>query len=289
MNSIRRRIDRFCVLHPNFGIFNLMRFIVIGQAVAFLLDTFSSAGIASLFSFNLAAVLRGEVWRLVSFVFVPDASSPITFLIMLSFYYYIGTSLERSWGTAKFNVYYLSGMLLSVLATIAAALITGNPYYSLYNAYFLNLTLLLAFACLYPDTQVMLYFIIPIKVRWIAILDVCLFVYNIFFYISLGNWAGAVIPLISLANFFLFFAPEIRGYTKTEQKRARQSAKFHNDVRQVQREQRVQGYRHKCAVCGRTDTANPTLQFRYCSKCAGYHCYCTDHIFNHVHFTDEQP
>ena len=198
MNSIRRRIDRFCVLHPNFGIFNLMRFIVIGQAVAFLLDTFSSAGIASLFSFNLAAVLRGEVWRLVSFVFVPDASSPITFLIMLSFYYYIGTSLERSWGTAKFNVYYLTGMLLSVLATVAAALITGNPYYSLYNAYFLNLTLLLAFACLYPDTQVMLYFIIPIKMKWVAWFELGLYTVQIFRYTFAGMWGMAMMPVIAL-------------------------------------------------------------------------------------------
>ena len=95
MNSIRRRIDRFCVLHPNFGLFNLMRYIVIGQAAAFLLNMFSSQGVASLLSFNLYSVLHGEVWRLITFVFVPDATSPILLLITLYFYYYIGKALEQ--------------------------------------------------------------------------------------------------------------------------------------------------------------------------------------------------
>ena len=98
-----------------------------------------------------------------------------------------------------------------------------------------------------------------------------------------------VLPLVALLNFFVFFAPEIGRFAKREQTRTKQAAHFHNAVRQTQREQQSQGYRHKCAVCGRTDVTNPELQFRYCSKCAGYHCFCSDHIFNHVHFTDENP
>ena len=98
-----------------------------------------------------------------------------------------------------------------------------------------------------------------------------------------------VLPLVALLNFFVFFAPELGRFVKREQVRGKQAAHFHNTVRQTQREQQSQGYRHKCAVCGRTDVTNPELQFRYCSKCAGYHCFCSDHIFNHVHFTDENP
>ena len=97
------------------------------------------------------------------------------------------------------------------------------------------------------------------------------------------------LPLVALLNFFVFFAPELGRFAKREQTRTKQAAHFHNTVRQTQREQQSQGYRHKCAVCGRTDVTNPELQFRYCSKCAGYHCFCSDHIFNHVHFTDENP
>ena len=122
-----------------------------------------------------------------------------------------------------------------------------------------------------------------------AILDACYFAYIIFFCAASRYWIGVVLPLVALLNFFVFFAPEIRRFAKREQTRTKQAAHFHNAVRQTQREQQSQGYRHKCAVCGRTDVTNPELQFRYCSKCAGYHCFCSDHIFNHVHFTDENP
>ena len=100
---------------------------------------------------------------------------------------------------------------------------------------------------------------------------------------------AVVTKLALLTHGFVFFAPEIGRFAKREQTRTKQAAHFHNAVRQTQREQQSQGYRHKCAVCGRTDVTNPELQFRYCSKCAGYHCFCSDHIFNHVHFTDENP
>ena len=146
-----------------------------------------------------------------------------------------------------------------------------------------------AFATLYPDAQVLLFFFIPVKIKWMAILDACYFAYIIFFCAVGRYWIGVVLPLVALLNFFVFFAPELGRFAKREQTRTKQAAHFHNTVRQTQREQQSQGYRHKCAVCGRTDVTNPELQFRYCSKCAGYHCFCSDHIFNHVHFTDENP
>ena len=131
-----------------------------------------------------------------------------------------------------------------------------------------------AFATLYPDAQVLLFFFIPVKIKWMAILDACYFAYIIFFCAASRYWIGVVLPLVALLNFFVFFAPEIGRFDKREQTRTKQAAHFHNAVRQTQREQQSQGYRHKCAVCGRTDVTNPELQFRYCSKCAGYHCFC---------------
>ena len=96
-----------------------------------------------------------------------------------------------------------------------------------------------------------------------------------------------------LLNFVIFFWPELTRFFQLERHQSKQASHFHNTVRNQQRQeqyqQQTQGFRHKCAVCGRTDVTNPELQFRYCSKCAGYHCFCSDHIFNHVHFTDEQP
>lgn len=98
-----------------------------------------------------------------------------------------------------------------------------------------------------------------------------------------------MLPLRGAAELLCVLRAGAGRFAKREQTRTKQAAHFHNTVRQTQREQQSQGYRHKCAVCGRTDVTNPELQFRYCSKCAGYHCFCSDHIFNHVHFTDENP
>ena len=168
------------------------------------------------------------------------------------------------------------------------SLITGYDW-QVAGAEYVNLAMFFAFATLYPDAQVLLFFFIPVKIKWMAIMDACYFAYIIFFCAASRYWIGVVLPLVALLNFFVFFAPELGRFAKREQTRTKQAAHFHNAVRQTQREQQSQGYRHKCAVCGRTDVTNPELQFRYCSKCAGYHCFCSDHIFNHVHFTDENP
>lgn len=179
-------------------------------------------------------------------------------------------------------------MLLTALGAVITSLITGYDW-QVAGATYVNFAMFFAFATLYPDAQVLLFFFIPVKIKWMAILDACYFAYIIFFCAVGRYWIGAVLPLVALLNFFVFFAPELGRFVKREQVRGKQAAHFHNTVRQTQREQQSQGYRHKCAVCGRTDVTNPELQFRYCSKCAGYHCFCSDHIFNHVHFTDENP
>ena len=136
-------------------------------------------------------------------------------------------------------------------------------------------------------------FIIPILRKWLAYIDVFYFFFDIARYIAAGRWYYSIMPIVALLNFVIFFWPELTRFFQLERHQSRQATHFHNTVRAQQRQeqyqQQTQGFRHKCAVCGRTDVTNPELQFRYCSKCAGYHCFCSDHIFNHVHFTDEQP
>ena len=103
--------------------------------------------------------------------------------------------------------------------------------------------------------------------------------------IGLHDWAGVVLPVVALLNFLVFIWPAIDAFIQRRKYRhAPQTVNFKKAVRQQQQQK---GYHHKCAVCGRTDTDYPDLQFRYCSKCVGYHCFCQDHIFNHVHFTEE--
>ena len=149
-------------------------------------------------------------------------------------------------------------MLLTALGAVITSLITGYDW-QVAGATYVNFAMFFAFATLYPDAQVLLFFFIPVKIKWMAILDACYFAYIIFFCAASRYWIGVVLPLVALLNFFVFFAPEIGRFAKREQTRTKQAAHFHNAVRQTQREQQSQGYRHKCAVCGRTDVTNPEL------------------------------
>ena len=291
MKKLYDGVQRFCAAHPRFGIPNLMRVIVIGNVAVYVLMLLTQANDAnalSFLTFNLNALLHGEVWRLVTFVFVPAYSSPFALLISLYFYYWIGSTLERQWGTAKFNLYYISGTLLTVLGVVLASLITGNPYLTAAGTGYVNLSMFFAFAFLFPDTTVLLFFILPVKMKWLAYLDGALFAFDIIKAIGAHNWAGAVLPIVALLNFAVFIWPEVH-YLKERAKyqNSRKTVQFRQAQQQQAKQAQQQGYRHKCAVCGRTDTDYPDLQFRYCSKCVGYHCFCQDHIFNHVHFTEE--
>ena len=288
LKKIYDGVQRFCAAHPRFGIPNLMRVIVIGNVAVYVLMLLTQANDAnalSFLTFNLNALLHGEVWRLVTFVFVPAYSSPFALLISLYFYYWIGSTLERQWGTAKFNLYYISGTLLTVLGVVLASLITGNPYLTAAGTGYVNLSMFLAFAFLFPDTQLLLFFFIPVKIKWLAWLDIAVFVIGIVQSLLAGSWLGAILPVVALLNFLVFIWPAIDAFIQRRKyQHAPQTVNFKKAVRQQQQQK---GYHHKCAVCGRTDTDYPDLQFRYCSKCVGYRCFCQDHIFSHVHFTEE--
>ena len=285
MKKLCEAVDRFCARHPRFGISNLMRYIVIGTAAVFLLQMFTTdLSALNFLYFDLKSLLRGEIWRIVTFLFVPNTNRPFMLLIELYFYYWIGSTLERQWGTAKFNLYYFSGVLLTLIAVIVASLLSGyNMIIS--GTYYINLSMFLAFACLFPDTQVLLFFIIPIKMKWLAIVDVALIGFDVISYAVHGAWYGVLQPIIALLNFAVFIYPEVRYLT--ERRRYQHSEQTVNFKKAVKQQQQQKGYIHKCAVCGRTDADYPDLDFRYCSKCAGYHCFCSDHIFTHVHFTEE--
>ena len=289
MNKLRCAVDRFCARHPRFGIPNLMLYIVIGNAAVYLLSVFTRANdvnALNFLAFSFAGLLRGELWRLVTFVFVPQHSQPFWLIISLYFDYWIGSTLEREWGTARFNLYYLSGTVLTVIGAVLASLITGQYGLLVAGTTYVNLSMFLAFAVLFPDTQVLLFFILPVKMKWLAWVDAALFALGIVTSLAAGNWAGVILPIVALLNFLVFIWPEVqRLLGRARYQSSPKVVNFRRAARQ-QQQQKQQPYRHKCAVCGRTDADHPELQFRYCSKCAGYHCFCQDHIFTHVHFTE---
>lgn len=288
MKKMYDAVERFCARHPRFGIPNLMRYIVIGNVVVYFLSMLSrntDAAALDFLAFNLNGLLHGEIWRIVTYIFVPGYSSPFALLIALYFYYWIGSTLEREWGTPKFTLYYLGGAALTVVGVILTSLISGNYYLTLAGTGYVNLSMFLAFAFLFPDTQLLLFFFIPVKIKWLAWLDIAVFVIGIVQSLLAGSWLGAILPVVALLNFLVFIWPAIDAFIQRRKyQHAPQTVNFKKAVRQQQQQK---GYHHKCAVCGRTDTDYPDLQFRYCSKCVGYRCFCQDHIFSHVHFTEE--
>lgn len=274
-------LDKFCAKHPKFAIPNLMLYIAIGNIAVYLIDLFSMGGfsLASTLSFNRYAILHGQIWRLVSFVFISESGDLLLrgtgiFFVLVSayFYWWIGSMLEREWGTTKFTLFYLGGVALNILY----GMLTGYT-----SIAYVNLSMFLAFATLYPDMEILLFMILPVRVKWLAWIDAALFVWAVVSNLLVGNWIGALLPVVAILNYLIFFWPDFQYlFAKAKRRTSPQTINFKKAQKEL-RERR--GYLHKCSVCGVTDQDDPGMEFRYCSKCSGYYCYCANHINNHVH------
>ena len=274
-------LDKFCAKHPKFAIPNLMLYIAIGNIAVYLIDLFSMGGfsLASTLSFNRYAILHGQIWRLVSFVFISESGDLLLrgtgiFFVLVSayFYWWIGSLLEREWGTTKFTLFYLGGVALNILY----GMLTGYT-----SIAYVNLSMFLAFATLYPDMEILLFMILPVRVKWLAWIDAALFVWAVVSNLLVGNWIGALLPVVAILNYLIFFWPDFQYlFAKAKRRTSPQTINFKKAQKEL-RDRR--GYLHKCSVCGVTDQDDPGMEFRYCSKCSGYYCYCANHINNHVH------
>lgn len=282
-------LDRFCAKHPRFGIPNLMLYIAIGNVAIYLIDLFSMGRIslASALCFDISAILHGQVWRLFTFVFISMSGDLLMrgtgiFFVAISayFYWWIGSLLEQEWGTTKFTVFYLGGVLLNILFGLVAGFA---------DMYYVNLSMFFAFATLYGDMQVLLFFLIPIKVKWLAWIDGALFAWAVLSNLIAGFWLGALLPVVAILNFFIFFWQDFRYlFARAKRRSSPTVISFKKAQKQAKKKAReTGGYTHKCAVCGITDADDPTMEFRYCSKCDGYYCYCANHINNHVHIHEK--
>lgn len=281
MRKLMRKIDLFCYKHPRFGIPNLMLYIVIGNVIVWLFSAMDTTGTLRLFlTFNPEAILHGQVWRLVTFVFIPNASG-FWALIFFYFYYWIGGTLERHWGTPRFNIFVLTGILLTIVYGFILYFATGISYPV--AADYIYMSMFFSFATLFPDMQVLLFFIIPIKIKWLAILNAAFFLLEI----VLTPFPLNLVPLVAMLNYVLFFGADL--FSVLSPQRVQQKAKtvdFKREVRKAEKAAKSSVYQHKCAVCGKTDADYPNLEFRFCSRCAGYHCFCSEHINSHIHFTE---
>lgn len=265
-------------------------FIVIGNVLVYLFRLMDTTGtLYSLLYFDPAAFLHGQVWRIVTFVLVPTTDGIIWLAISLYFYYFIGSTLEREWGPGRFTIYYISGMLLTALYSIVWYLITRQRV--MVAAHYLNLSLFFAFATLWPEHRVLLFFFIPVKMKWLAWVDAAFFAYEIVYYLAVGAVGYALVPIVAMITYLVFCGDWLIDFFRPKAARQRsqqrtQTIRFKQAVRQAERAQEDAPYTRKCCVCGRTDADNPGLEFRYCSRCAGFRCFCIDHINNHIHFTE---
>lgn len=271
LDKMERRFGRYAIR-------NLTMYLLAGYAIGYLLS-FTMPQLLTYFTLEPALILKGQVWRLLSWVIIPPNDNIIFVIFMMLLYYSLGNTLESYWGAFRYNVYIFSGILFTVIgAFIVNGLIGGiTGFGSLYSTYYINMSIFLACASIMPDYQLLLYGIIPIKMKWLAILDVVLLAVDA----VQGGLIIRIVIIASLLNFIIFFFcnRNLRGHSP---KQAARRKKFQKQISRPQN-QHAGGAKHRCAVCGRTELDDPTLEFRYCSKCNGNYEYCQDHLFTHEH------
>ncbi|HJA11887.1 MAG TPA: rhomboid family intramembrane serine protease [Candidatus Mediterraneibacter merdipullorum] len=275
LDKLERKFGRFAI--PNLTVFLLAGY-VIGFGVVWLMPD-----MIGYLTLEPALILKGQVWRIISWVLIPPTTNLISLAFLVLLYYSLGTALERTWGSFRYNVYIFSGLFFTVLAEFGLYAFFYFRYgvevplsmIGMVSTNYITMSIFLAFAAIYPDMEVLLYFILPIKMKWMALVYVVMAAY----YFIRGGLMTRVAIGASLLNFVIFFlSGRKKRFRPGEQARRakyrRQSAphmKYSN------------GAKHRCAVCGRTELDDPCLEFRFCSKCNGNYEYCQDHLFTHEH------
>jgi hypothetical protein len=259
LNRLQRRFGRFALPH-------VTESVIACQVVVYMLCQ-TRPELAERIALIPARVVEGEVWRLVTFLCEPPPMNILCTLFFWYLFFLMGTALEATWGVFRYNVYLLVGWL----ATVAAACLQPEAVSS---GAFLESSVFLAFAYLYPNFVLMLFFILPVKVKWLALLQWASYA----FVIAFGSVTAQLLATASVLNFFLFFGREIWWRMKSGRRRmAAQAAKIKH----------VETARHTCSICGATNLSNPKMSFRYCSKCVGSPCYCEEHIQGHAHLVEK--
>ena len=269
-------------LERNFGKYavpNLMYYIILMYGAGIVIDLVMPGLYYQYLCLDAAAILRGQVWRLVTFLICPPSSGIFFNLIAMFLYYSLGTTLERVWGTFRFNLYFFSGILFHIIAAFVIYFLMGVSVPL--TLFYLNNSLFLAFAATFPQMQFYLYGLLPIRAYWLGIFIGAEFLYEFLF----GGLIARICIGLALLNFVIFFMMT-RNYSKISPREIKRKQKFKSDMKTAQAE-KIRLTHHKCAVCGRTEKDDPNLEFRYCSKCEGNLEYCMDHLYTHKHVTKE--
>ena len=278
MSNFERKFGRYAIRNLSSV---LIGFYMLGYVILAI-----TPGLMNYLTLDPYRIIHGQVWRLVTWLLNPPT-------IMLFFYYSIGTSLERVWGTYRYNVFILTGVLLTVgmaflwmifcfILGIGSSAYIGEYFASAalqaFSTYYISMSIFLAYALTFPEAQVLLMFIIPVKVKWLGIVDLVYLLYCMLRYPAPYRFAIAA----ALINILILWL-KAGGWMRISPAQARRRNSFRRSVKSASQSRTGAKALHRCAICGRTDQDNPNLEFRYCSKCEGGYEYCTDHLFTHVH------
>lgn len=218
---MNKLLDRLSYKYGRYGISGLMLYIVIAMAGVFVVELFVPEMPLSIYLFfSRDLIFAGQWWRVITWIFIPNDSSIVWIIFSLYFYWMIGTGLEQQWGKFKFNVYYFMGVILTIIGGFITGY-TSNTY--LYYAMFF------AFAVLYPNHQILLFFFIPVKMKWLAIVDAIFFGAMLVLNIIVGNWSEVAAIIISMLNFILFFCGDFKTFVKNQIHYAKHRNKYKNN------------------------------------------------------------
>jgi len=278
LNSLERKIGKYAIT-------NLSLYIIIAYVIGYIL---ALTGSVEFISLNPYYISKGQVWRIITWLLVPPGSFDIFTIIMLYFYYQIGRALENTWGAFRYNVYIFSGIIFTVIGAVVLYLITtthgldpiaaGALVSSGFSTYYINLSIFLAFAATYPNIQVLLFFVIPVKMKWMAYVYAIMLAYQ---FIASGS-AGRIAIVMSLLNFIVFFL-STRNFKSVSPKEMYRKKAYRDATSSSHGRGAGTITKHKCAICGRTEKDGANLEFRFCSKCNGNYEYCNEHLFTHKH------
>ncbi|MBR1866652.1 MAG: hypothetical protein IJ801_09110 [Lachnospiraceae bacterium] len=274
--------------YGKYAIPNLTVILIAGFIIGYIIEILNPEAL-ELIAMNPAKVMQGQVYRLITWVIMPPGGASILLIITLMFYFSVGRTLEHTWGDFRYTVYIVSGILftdLGMMLTYLVMKLAGQAgllevyyEYGLYGAttYYLCMSMFLAYAFMFPDMQVLLSFIIPVRVKWLGYLDIAYLIFSVLQYGLMGYYTGMVTVVMSVLNFILFYFSS-RSKTRMGSSHKKRSRHYKRQVRQTQILTR-----HKCAICGQTEEDDPSLEFRYCSRCNGNYEYCQNHLFTHEH------
>lgn len=263
LDKLERRFGRF-------GVANTTLMLIVPQ-VALYIVSYGRPDVLLNLALDPELVLQGQWWRVITFLVIPPFTNPFFAFFFWYMFFLMGSALDNYWGSFRYNIY----LLIGYLATVGAAFIT--PQAAASNA-FLQGSVFLAFAFLYPDFQILIFFIFPVKIKWIALLWWIFYVYTIVF----GAWNARIAVLASICNFLIFFSRDIVYHIRSGRRQmVFQASRFGGS-------RKPEEPFHRCMVCGVTDKINPDMDFRYCPDCQGTYGYCSDHLNNHPHILAEK-